>query len=332
MAYGRFIVVQKSDMTVVGEVADINLGGIGYMAADAEDDYIYVAMSGSDGRLIVVDVTDKTAPTVVATLESALLAHPTSVMHYGTGVYVASAAATSMVTISVVDPTAPVLFSTLTHASFTSIADIVATGTGYGAVACPDTTSIVIGNEFRVVDELVSAAHFTGIQALATSAGGGYLYAVATGSQRVTVIDAFDPTNLSIVGYYENAVFATANDIVVEGAYAYVGTSDGKVVVLNVSQPTSVTLIVVYSNSTDLGEIVGIVARDGDVFTLDAAGSMSRLNFRSTDRVTYGEYPFPYDGTYDTDSRLTLTLSGPATVLAVTYHVDDTDNPASESG
>ena len=64
----------------------------------------------------------------------------------------------------------------------------------------------------------------------------------------------------------------------------------------------------------------------------DPDGFLYVADQRSWQLVDYDEMSFEFDGTYDTDSRVTVQTTGPATMLAITYEVEDIDDPTDGSG
>ena len=332
MADGRLVIIRESDFTVVGEVTHAAFVGYGFLTFDADDqDTVFAVME--PGTVVAIDVTTKTAPTVAGTLlEDAALAGPTAVWAGNTSIHVASNTNTSLARVGTSDLAAMAVNKTLVYASFTNVPDIEPIVNGYGLVACPTTTSVVAGAMFGVSDELIDATVFTGLVAMAVNSSGGIVYTVATGSQKLACVDTFDPTDVFVIGSLSNANFAVAVDITTSGDYAFVATSTGLIIIVAVTDPTTPTLVGTYTNPTGLGTPSSIEYVDGILYIVDSTGSLVSLDTTSDELVDYGEYPLDFDGLYNTDSRIALRITGPATLMALTYEVDDTDNPARNEG
>lgn len=332
MAYGRLVIVRESDFSVVGEVESVLLSETGMLAIDLDTGNTVFA-SMTPGNLVAFDVSDPTAPTVVGAIEeNSLLEDPTAIMWNFGYIYVASSTADAISRVPVGDPTTLAIDKTLAYASFANVVDLEPLGGGSGAAACETTNSVVVATIDAVQDELVDNAVFDGLVALQRDVAGLLVYTVATTSQKLGVVDVSDRANILLVGSLANSEFANAVDLAVAGDYVYVVTSTGKIVVIDIADPSTPTLVGVYTNAAGLGTPSGIIEVDGQVYIVDSAGGLVTLNFTSTDLVNYGEYPLEFDGTYNTDSRIHLEITGPATILALTYHVDDTDNPSAQEG
>ena len=61
------------------------------------------------------------------------------------------------------------------------------------------------------------------------------------------------------------------------------------------------------------------------------AGVFYLADQRSWSYVDYDEMSFEFNGSFDTDSRITLQATGPATVMALTYEVEDIDDKTNGS-
>lgn len=327
MATGRLIVIRESDYAVVGELSSALLAGDGVLAVNTDtSNTVYAATVA--GNFVAIDVSDPTAPTVSGSISaSALLEDPTAIMYNYGYVYVAGNADDSISRIPISDPTSLAIDATLGYASLTDVTDLTPLSGGYGAAACPTTTSVVVGTIAAVSDELIDATVFTGIIAMDRDTSGLMLYTVATGSQKLACVDVSVRNDILLVGSLSNSNLSAAIDLAAAGDYVYVVTTAGKVIIFNVGDPSAPTLVGTYTNASGLGTPSGIVVSDeGVVYIVDSAGSLVALDFASIDRVNYGEYPIDFDGEYNVDSRIHLEITGPATVLALTYKVDDADN------
>lgn len=332
MATGKIIVIRESDFTVVGEVSSALLSGTGHLAINLDtSDKLYAAMQ--PGNFVVIDVTDPTAPTISGSISAqAELVDPTAIMYNSGYVYVAGSDDVSVSRIDITVPATPVLDDTLDYASFANVIDLEPLGGGFGAAACESTDSIVVATIDAVYDELIDATYFNGLVAMDRDVAGVTVYAVATTSQRLTSVDVSDRADISVIGSLSNAAFANATDVAVAGDYAYVSTSTGSIIIVNIADPSDISLVGTYSNAAGIGTATRLIEVDGVVYVVDSAGNLVEIDFTSTELVNYGEYPLEFDGDYNTDSRLHLTVTGPATILAVTYEVDDTDNPPANGG
>jgi hypothetical protein len=326
VASGRIIVVRESDFSIVGTVTDPLFQGTGRLVLDDNTGTtLYAAMEA--GVVVAVDVATPTAPAVLGSLTDAEIVDPVAVMFNFQQVYVASSTNSSISRIHINDPTAMVLDKTLDNANFATTVDIVPLGDGYGAVICPGTTCVVIGTIDGVTATLTDATQFAGAIAADRASAGGVFFVVATTNKTVTAVDASDPYNPVIVDTLTNATaFTSATDLYVEGNFAYITCSTGRVSIVDISDPSNLTLSATYLSAGTIGTAVGIVVIDGVTYIIDSTGRLVSLDFSSAEHVTWDETKFEFDGTFDTDSRVYLQVTGPATVLAMTYDVEDSDN------
>ena len=200
-------------------------------------------------------------------------------------------------------------------------------GGGVGAAVCAGTTALVTATIDGVLGTLVDATNFAGVVDADRSSEGNLVFTVATTNKVVTCVEVSDRYNPVVVDTLVNSTaFTSATAIEVEGNFAYVTCSTGRVSIVDISDPSDLTLAATYLNASAIGTAVGLVVVDGVTYIIDSSGRLVSFNFVSAEHVTWDETKFEFNGTFDTDSRVYLQITGPATVLAMTYDVEDSDN------
>lgn len=329
---GKFNVIDQSTLTIVGTVthADLGDGGPMVFSDEFDDSYVYVA-AATTNKLVAINVEDPTAPTVGGTLGGlAVLEGVTAVTYNYRRVYVASSSNTSIAAIHVADPanmkedpwSEPVVDATLTN--------VVAM-----EVLAPDTlmvlsegdTSVKVLDWSGVVFSSVDATWYTGMVDLVLDSR-GTAYVVADG--RITALETEIPTAPEVLHQLAsadlNGALAAAYD---PGGYLFVSTSAGSIVVVDIRNPTAMSVLHVFTDA-QLGSNPRLVVIGRRVYVVSSAGFVG-IDFSSSSGVEYDDYPFEFDGTYDTDSRIYLQFTGPATVLGIAYDVEDADNSPTDS-
>jgi len=197
--------------------------------------YAYVA-NGENG-LVIVDITDPASPVIEGTYDSGSA--------YGVAVsenyaYVADGA-NGLVIIDITDPAAPTLkgfYNTAGDASGIAIAE------NYAYVADGVNGLVVVD----IADP--SSPNFKGTYNTAGDASdvavSGYYAYVADDTSGLAIINITDPSSPTLADTYDTNNHALG--VAVSGSYAYVSDGDGGgLVIVNISNPTAVSSVAVYS-------------------------------------------------------------------------------------
>ena len=189
--------------------------------------YAYVAVMGNFGlspaSFTVIDVNNPTAPNIVASISDATkLDSPECLAVYGTVAYVTG------------------YNSVVGHSHFTAI-----------DISTP-TSPVVLGvlSNDNANMELAAYISIQGQVAFVTSrAGAGY----------VAAIDISTPASMSIISQFTTTLLSYPTGIDVRGSYAVVaGTSSSTLLVLNVSNPASMSLVGHVTDGTLLPKISNV--------------------------------------------------------------------------
>jgi hypothetical protein len=142
----------------------------------------------------------------------------------------------------------------------------------------------------------------------------------------LTGLSLEDPSTPALIGTLTDGVnLLNIEDfgIVQPYLYAVEGTSTS---VIDLTDPSAPVLFATYSGFTGLKSFASSGGNVLFVGMLSDGGTFFAGDQRANRYVDYDERPFEFDGEFDTDSRLYLQAQGPATILAVTYDVEDSDN------
>lgn len=324
---GKLSIISLADPTSVSEVGSVSsayLAGGGHLALNQDSTYAYVG-SAAD-VLVAIDVSDVTAPSIAGTFGSdATVTDITDIEFETEYVAVASSSNTSIALFSVADPTAITKVATVSDASLSNVVDMELAGNSL-AVASAGDSSFKLVTIKGIKSSLVSATNFGGIASLTTKTG--LVFTISETNNILAAIDVSDTWNPVVIDTLTDATnFDNVTSITTEEDYAFVATSDGKITIVDIGDPSAMSIVGTYNGSGSIGAPASITVVDGVVYVLDTASStVFALDFTSSSRATYDNYPFEFDGSYEVDSRIYLQATGPATVLGITYDVDDTDN------
>lgn len=311
---------------------------IGY-ASYIDGDYLYMITEEVDSAnrgLAVIDISNPSAPVQVGYLEGG--ANTTTIGRAiwkdGSHVYLPSFATDgSLASIDVSNPTTPVLSDELVLAY-----DVAAVNPEKMALVWPrlyvpwenDLHIVDVSNPGNLVLEskyvIPNASSYnqcvletdTVLWALDTT---GVLTGLSldTPSTPTEIGTLDDSTNLSnvvdfaIVQPYLYAMQATAGNVV------------------DLTDPTAPEHFVRYDGFSGIKSF----ETDGQnilyAASITGSGAFYAADQRSNEYVDYDERPFEFDGSFDTDSRIYLQAQGPATVLAITYDAEDSDNEADDA-
>ena len=160
---------------------------------------------------------------------------------------------------------------------------------------------------------------------------GKFLYVVdsTNGALAITLVDVnvLNPGTLSTL---EDARLVGAVDLISFAPWIYILT-DSKMHVIDARDPRNPVYYAEYEGPTGLTSIESTNPNQLYVGGRDGGGIFYLADQRSWQYVDYDEMSFEFNGTYDTDSRITLQATGPATVLALTYEVEDIDDKTNGS-
>jgi hypothetical protein len=234
----------QCEIQSIGHLGSVDLG---YMPDD-------VAVSGSHAYLIsrdtgftVVDVSDPTAPQIVASIEMPLWS-PNLVVD-GSYAYVSSG---DFMIIDVSDPTAPSIVSSISF--FPDPAEDVAVSGSYAYVACYYAGLKIVDISDPSSPQEVGSVE-TGSIASNVDISGSYAY-VAHWGQDMVIVDVSDPHAPAIAGRLDTE--SGFWNIAVSGPYAYMATSQGSgsMHVIDVSDPSSPHIVGILDIRGSPGNIV----------------------------------------------------------------------------
>ncbi len=302
------------------------------LAYDSEQSLLLVSGEPSVS-LAVVDVSTPGTPAVLGTLTSAYTAGVTAMLSDYYSVVIASATSTSISLVSLLAPTAPVVLTTIVNAAFANVSGLARVQAGYIYAACVTDSSIKVLNLAGVVASLSDATKFAGLLGIVKS--GVYLLTVGPTNSWLSVVDVSTPTSPTIIGSLTHAGLALATDFQVDGDYLAVATSDGKIHMYSIADLTAPVFLFTYTNVAAIGTDPRFLVIGGIYYVVNSSAELiSVFDFRTDTQSNFDNYledleafRFDFDGEYHTDSRICLEFYGPATLCAVTYEVDDTDNP-----
>jgi hypothetical protein len=256
------------------------------MVKDGE--YLYVAENNHD-KLVVIDISDKTSPSVVATVSDPAIDDPWGLGFEDDHIYLCSIQSDKFLAIDVSTPTNPSISDTVSDSRWDDLYDVAfknnhafvantaGNGGGVASVDISDPTSLSVTD---FVDKDINT------EAIAVENGAqsrDYAYVTDRSAGLLYSVDISDPTSLSVVdnvGSVGKPVSVVLNDPSDESRLAYVGgDSNGKITEIDISDPTSMgnnrqveTSLdsveqVAYSNQFVYGLGDRIVIADGSNFT-----------------------------------------------------------------
>lgn len=135
-----------------------------------------------------------------------------------------------------------------------------------------------------------------------------------------------DAVTLEFISYVKDADMVGAVDMNVFWPYAYVAAPT-KTTVVDFSNALSPVVVASYQGYTDVTSMVG--QSPGLFFSgsTTSSGQIYASDVRSWELIDYDEMSFEFPGTFDTDSRLYFEATGPATILQVSFEIEDVDYP-----
>lgn len=221
----------QCEIQSVGLLGSVDLG---FMPED-------VAVSGSNAYLLsrdtgftVVDVSDPTAPRVVASIEMTLWSSNIAVA--GSYAYVSGG---DFTIIDISDPAAPYVASSLSFGL--DPAEGVAISGSYAYVACYWAGLKIVDISDPFSPQVLGSVE-TGSIAMNVDVSGSYAY-VAHQGRDVVIVDVSDPAAPAIAGTLDTE--SAHRNIAVSGSYAYMVSShnSGVMEVVDISDPSSPRIV-----------------------------------------------------------------------------------------
>lgn len=215
--------------------------GKGLNGIDVAGNYAYVVGEDDAKEFQVVDVTNKSAPTVVGTLDLSGNADGFTVFYWNGYAYVgrADGAAQEFVIINVSNPVSPSLVSGLANVG-DEINDIfVLNNKAYLGTEDNSRGMIVVDvsnvNSPAVLGSMNSGAHVYGVHGTGESAFG------VGGKYKFFMVNASNPASITTLG--SATINAKIRDLIISGTYAFMGTEDSnkEFQAWDVSNPASIT-------------------------------------------------------------------------------------------
>jgi hypothetical protein len=338
---GAFRAVDASDLDILTDVSFLNLTSsvssddlLGY-AMLVDGDYAYVVTREDDDGtlnrgLAVVDISTNTSPSQVGYDEGIVQTPSSAIVKVGDVVYVPSQDTNgSLAAIDVSDPTAPAVVGEVALTYGSNPPNPIKMGTigTYVITAWEDDIHVTnVTDPTAMTDSIIS---MSGVASAATGCivDDGWLYVMEPSLGKVHAYSIDQLPTAVYVGSITNASTVGMVDAVAYSPWLYVNTATTGVV-LDFRDPTAPTTYATYTGFTG---ITSLASRKANVFFAGGSGGLLASDQRSWLYVDYDEMSFEFNGTYDTDARITLEATGPAQVLAITYEVEDIDDPTDGS-
>lgn len=199
--------------------------------------YLYSANVGAD-TMSIIDVSNSNNPVLVSTLSG--LSNPRAISVQGRYAYVTNSDIGTMSIVDIADPSNPVIVGTVSGIS-TPISLYVQ---GRYAYVLNDDTNV-----FTVVDvsnptSPAVVGTLGGIDAFVVRVQDTYAYTIGNGTPEMKIIDVSNPVSPTLVS--TTALISGANDIVLQGRYAYVIVGQS-VQIFDISVPTLPTAVSTFS-------------------------------------------------------------------------------------
>lgn len=224
-----------------------------------------LAVAAVMGGLRLIDVSTPELPVEVGHRDA--VSFVTGVLLDGDMVYIGDYdydAQTSVHVIDITDPTNP----TIRGSVYASANQKFIRGPGPYLFSTGDWEPI---NAIDISDPdtpVVVGTSSSPMQSTDLSLQGSTLYA---SGQALFILDASDPANLALVNYFADPVITNCRGIAISGSTAYMACPDAGPVVLDVSNPTNISVTGVFD---EIWETMDIAVRGATVFT--AAGLFAR--------------------------------------------------------
>lgn len=179
--------------------------------------------------------------------------------------------------------------------------------------------------------KLVTEINKAGIQYTSTTSmvvrDGEFFYSASPAHGAVHCWQRTSKTTFEWLGTYDNSTdLQNATDLLVFHPYAYLH-GPTKAAAIDFTVPTAPTAVAIWPGYTG---VTSIASDRSAVFfsgSTTSSGILYASDVRSWDLVDYDEMSFEFNGTFDTDSRVYLQATGPATILALTFEIEDADQP-----
>ena len=208
---------------------------------------------------------------------------------------------------------------------------------GYLYVAWEDDWHVINAGDAAnpvVVSEEPTETNLTGISGFNNTMiqnDGDYFVLAGNSHGRVHIFRRISPINFEYLGSnVADAEMVGMVDIQVFWPYIYAATPT-YTHVIDATNPLGPTVIAEYQGYTDVTSMRG--PSPGLFFSgsITSSGQLYASDVRSWELVDYDEMSFEFNDVIDTDRRLYFECDGPATILAVTFSVEDIDYPTRDT-
>jgi hypothetical protein len=265
-----------------GSTADARLAGADGVFSTGH--YAYVAATNSNS-LVIVDVSDPTAPMVVGAVhDDDLLNQAYSVFVSGQYAYVAAqgcvpkgctaSGGNALVVVDVADPSAPAIAGSYRDAIRTHHADSVQVvgNRAYLTAFYSDTVTVLdVSNPASpsLVGSVTDPTNLHFPNSISVDPAGRYAYVVdQTSTGRLTVLDLQTSANPTVVGSVASSTaLSNAYWLTVAQNYAYVAApGNDALTVVDISKPAAPTVVDSLSDSTALRTVDGVALQGSHAF------------------------------------------------------------------
>lgn len=156
---------------------------------------------------------------------------------------------------------------------------------------------------------------------------GSYMVTANPVNHSIQIYRKLSPVSLEYLGGLSDSTnLNTMVDVNIFWPYIYVATAT-LTSVIDATNPASPSIIATYQGYTDVTSMVG--QSPGLFFSgsTTSSGQIYASDVRSWELIDYDEPSFEFPGEFDTDTRLYFECTGPATILQVSYEIEDIDYP-----
>lgn len=255
-------ITNKAAPSMVGSYTDAtNLASVDTLAVSGN--YIYA--HGGGGRLVIIDATTKSSPTLVSVT--------TNTASYGgkfavSGNYLYSSGTSGLTISDISNPLAPTVSKTFLSggtAGFVSGTNLFAvTSNGIKSYNVTTPPSATLTQTYTIT------GLFAGISSVAAS--GNYAYIVASTRHQFHVVDVTDRLNPSVIWTITNATtLASAKGVAVSGNYAYVVGSN-YITVIDITVPSAANIVGTLSDATNLAGAKDVYVSGNYAFVMTSSG------------------------------------------------------------
>ncbi|WP_460590081.1 Lcl domain-containing protein [Haliea atlantica] len=237
-------------------------------------DYAYIA--SENATLTIIDLTDKTNPSQVGSLDTQpyVADYAKGVAVAGNYAYVTKSQQDELVIIDITNPASPSEVGSISGADLDG-ADGLALSGDYAYIASfmADGITVIDVSDPESPTQMGAVSSTDMDAARGVAVAGNYAYVASASADSLTVIDVSDPTNPTQVGVFSSGDLEGAWDVEVVGDYAYIASFQGRsLTIIDISNP---------ANPVKAGSLTNTDFRP---YGVDVAGNYAYLSADYNDR------------------------------------------------